>query len=436
MTSSRPLGKHAAQSTLLNLALFYIPIIFFGLTGLIRIYADSGLYFALATWASAATGLMFLRVVSNYERRLGISKDFLLIILLLAFAFAITSLFYPELAFLGLKSLGQPLIFGLSCYIIYSRTRTFERGLLLIKVLLLLNVSNGLRQAIFGLTNVETLLLTNSGSSFLVGDQSRVLGFQNSGQDFAFLAGITFVYGAVGWLRDQNAGTRYKFEQMLNVALISVGAVASIASLQRSIMIGIVIALAALSVNSVRTKSGRKFVAYAVMVSTLVLAAGSLLLSDRFSLALDRLANSQSLTDGSFQTRSLVTVPLSLGLISESPWFGYGLGSSGPAAAQAPNGPLFAFPLGGTIADNGYFYLTLQLGIPAALVFLFVLFKWAFTNKILNSSYEFEEAKTLNPLIFYLLGCMLGGSFLPLSAPMTILIIVSVGWQSKPLKLI
>jgi len=414
-----------------EIVLLFIPIMYYGLTGFVKIYLMPGISTLLANWAIGATIVLFLWVLLENKKRASISPLIWVLVISLLMSFLISYAIYRDLALPGLKAIGQPIFFGLAAFVVYKDSITIGRALFLIKVVMIANLVVGLRQVITGLTGPESLLLVNSGSSYLVQDQTRVLGLQNSGQEFAFLAGIALVCGVTDLQRKSHAYISPKGQSLISWTLIILGAIASVAALQRGTILGLLLAFAIVAFGAFRKSYGLKFLLYSGAILAVILVVGLVAFPDRYSLAFDRLVNSQSSNDVSFQTRSALTVPIALNLIAESPLFGYGLGTSGPNAALLHSGPLASFPLGGLVPDNGYFFLLLQFGFFGILMILLLVLRWAFRNKIFSDTLESEFEPEPNPYIFYLLGCMVAGTFIPLNSPMSLLFLLALGFRHK-----
>ncbi|WP_307424199.1 O-antigen ligase family protein [Pseudarthrobacter defluvii] len=286
---------------------------------------------------------------------------------------------------------------------------------------LTVNMVVALWQAVFGLSAVELRDLVESGASYQVDSQTRLLGLQATGQELSMLAGSAFVWACATTI---TKGFRAAGPAVWILGFTS--AVVTLVVLQRSALIGALVALAllAFSVSSWRF-SGRRgrvarrfiIVAGISMLSVVALAAYA---PDRVDLALARFQTLFGLSsDYSFNVRQDTTLPVALRLIGEGP-LGYGLGASGPVAAKfLPHGPLADYPLGGIAADNGYLFVGLQIGLPGLAAFILLLLTWAIYGSFLLV--PDQRRSSSRAVICFLAAIMLSGSFWGLTGAMAVI---------------
>ena len=293
---------------------------------------------------------------------------------------------------------------------------------------LMANMLVALWQAVFGLSATELRELAEAGASYQVETQTRLLGLQATGQELSMLAGSAFVWACATIVMK---GFREAGPLVWILGLTS--AVVTLVVLQRSALIGALVALAvlALSLGSWRFAGRRGRVARRLLVvagvSMLSVVGLAALAPERVDVALERFQSLFGLSsDYSFNVRQDTTLPVALRLIGEAP-LGYGLGASGPVAAKfLPQGPLSDYPLGGIAADNGYLFVALQLGIPGLAVFTLLLFIWATCGSFLKVSPQDKLSSRV--VICFLAAIMLSGSFWGLTGAMAVIaVLASVG---------
>lgn len=300
-------------------------------------------------------------------------------------------------------------------------------------VVLLGNMSVALFQAVVGLSALELQSLVDAGASYQVETQTRLLGLQATGQELSMLAGSAFVWscGSIA-----SRGFRSVGALVWTVGLTS--AVVTLVVLQRSALIGALVALGVVvvSIGSSSFRTGRaaasRRLTMVIGASTFAVVVLAVLSPDRVDLALARFQSLFGLSaDHSFNVRQETTLPVALHLIAQEP-LGYGLGASGPVAARyVPSGPLSDYPLGGIAADNGYLFVALQVGIPGAIFFLLLLVVWAWKGGFI----ELGEQERLAPraVICFLGAIMMSGSFWGLTGSMAIIALLASldSWDLK-----
>jgi O-antigen ligase len=234
----------------------------------------------------------------------------------------------------------------------------------------IVNVVLASRQWLVGFTGAELQWIQSSRSTYLVGDQIRLIGATRSNQDFAFLVAIAFpALCACAIAAGKSRAWRVGFT-VLALATLAV----LFGSLVRS---GLVAgALGALGVAAAlsRDPSARRRLAISGVALVLVVwfaasvGAGFVLSPDKAQTLETRVASIFAPSeDYAFQQRQTRVWPHALHEIAAHP-LGAGAGSAGPlsqARDDAPLGPL--------VPDDGYLLMGVQFGIPGLLLFVAVL---------------------------------------------------------------
>lgn len=333
----------------------------------------------------------------------------------------------------GLRTMAWGLVIAvlMQTMVLSLKTRNYIRVLLLI--VLLANMLVALVQSVVGLSAAELQGLIEAGASYQVESQTRLLGLQATGQEMSMLAGSAFVWACATIVSRgfRNAGV---LVWLLGLS----SAVVTLVVLQRSALIGALVALGILvisigagSLKARRAASSRRLatVGGASMLAIVVLAV---LAPERVDLALARFQTLFGLSsDYSFSVRQETTLPVALRLLADQP-FGYGLGASGPVAAKfAPSGPLAEYPLGGIAADNGYIFVALQIGILGAILFVLMLVLWAWRGSFIDLTPQDRLAP--RAVVCFLAAIMISGSFWGLTGPMAMVtMLASLGsWPSN-----
>lgn len=308
-----------------------------------------------------------------------------------------------------------------------EKGRKTVAGVLLAVVLL--NCVVALGQAIFGFSAAEMSSILASGSTYLVGEQVRLIGLQTSGQDFSVIAGSAAVWGLAtifhGGIRNAS---------WLTLATTAASSMAALLALQRSVLIGVAVAAAVMLVGSVVGSSAVsskllnfKHTMGILAITSLGVIAMATLAPLQTKEALDRvLSFTQMSSDNSWAIRQRTTIPVTLRLIEENPW-GYGVGASGSVAAKFGNAsPLAKYRLGGISADNGYLFVTLQVGVIGLLFFVLLFLAWMIQGRLIHS---FSTSRwNAAAVMSFLAGSMVSGSFWGLASTMTVvLFFTSVG---------
>ena len=300
----------------------------------------------------------------------------------------------------------------------------------------LLNCVVALGQAVFGYSVTEISAIIATGSTYLVGDQVRLVGLQASGQDFSVIAGAAAVWGLAAIFRGGIRNTGW-----LALATAAASSAAAVLALQRSVLLGIAAAAviilfgSLLGTNAVSTKLRNIKTALGILgACALGAVATSVLAPLQAAEALNRLLSfTQISSDNSWAIRQRTTIPVTLRLIDENPW-GYGVGASGSVATSFENAsPLANYPLGGIAADNGYLFVTLQVGVIGLALFCLMLVAWIVQGRLVRS---FSTSRWNAPAVMsFLAGSMISGSFWGLASTMTVvLLFTSIDDPARRLK--
>jgi O-antigen ligase len=250
-------------------------------------------------------------------------------------------------------------------------TRIDERVLIAIGVLgWLLNVAFAAKQWLIGFSGAELEWILSTRSTYLVGDQIRLLGATRSNQDFAFLVAIAFPAVCACAL----ASGRSK-RWRIGFGLLLLGTLAVLfGSLVRSGLVAGVAGALVVAVVMARDANARwRMVASGVGLAVLVwivatAGLGLALSQDQTQTLQTRVSSIFSPGDDyAVNQRQTVVWPRAVRAI-EQHLLGAGAGSAGPlsqARDDAPLGPL--------VPDNGYLLVAVQFGIVGLLLFLGVL---------------------------------------------------------------
>jgi O-Antigen ligase len=232
------------------------------------------------------------------------------------------------------------------------------------------NVAFAARQWLGAFTPAEVQWIEDLGSTYLVGDQIRLLGAMRSNQDFAFLAAVAVPAVVAFAFRAPTPRAR---------AWLSAFALASLAvlfgSLVRSGLVGGVVgAGVALAASAATVAERRRLLTGAIVAAALLwtaagLAPAAILPENKAEALADRVVSIFSPgQDFAVQAREQETWPFALRQIEAHP-FGAGPGSAGPVSQARPDDA----PLGPVVPDNGYLLIAVQLGIGGVLVFVAML---------------------------------------------------------------
>lgn len=250
-------------------------------------------------------------------------------------------------------------------------TRRDERVLIAIGVAgWTLNVVLASRQWLVGFTGAELTWIHSTRSTYLVGDQIRLLGATRSNQDFAFLVAIAFP-AVVACALARGASWRWRSGFVL-LALATVAVL--FGSLVRSGLVAGSLGAVGAALALARDPSARSRVVAGVVALVLVVSfvgsvgAGLVLNEHKAHTLQTRVASIFTPgQDYAFQQRQTQVWPHALREIAAHP-LGAGAGSAGPlsqARDDAPLGPL--------VPDDGYLLIAVQYGIPGLALFVLVL---------------------------------------------------------------
>lgn len=339
-------------------------------------------------------------------------------------AFSIVQVFNPLLpsyayGFTGLRSISLPVVVFWAC----ATCRVTSRDVRVIVGALLIgwtiNGAIAARQWTIGFTPAELAWLKEIGSSYIVGNQIRLLGALRSGQDFGYAAAIS-----VPALVTLGLASRKPYLRAVSFSLAGISVVLLMATLLRSALLGGL--SGGFAVLALATATDRRRLILAAIVTcaglfSLVAAApNSFVPSEKVSAIGSRAVSIfEPFRQASFQTRQTETYPEALASLARHP-LGSGVGSTGPVAQGG------AIRGSTTIRapDNGYLLIAIQLGLPGLLLFIWLLAAIArsLQDRIREGSY-FAIAG---------LGCtvslivaMLLGSYWSLLAPATIWAVIA-----------
>ncbi len=250
-------------------------------------------------------------------------------------------------------------------------SRRDERVLVAVGVIgWVVNVFFASRQWLVGFSGAELAFIRSTRSTYLVGDQIRLIGAMRSNQDFAFLVAIAFpAVAACALARGRSRSWRVGF------ALLALATLAVLfGSLVRSALVaGVLGTFAAAAAFAGDPVLRRRIVASAVTVVLVAwlaatVVAGQALSQDQTQTLQTRVTSIFAPgQDYAFQQRQTRVWPQALHVIETHP-LGAGAGSAGPlsqARDDAPLGPL--------VPDDGYLLVAVQFGLPGLALFVTVL---------------------------------------------------------------
>lgn len=232
------------------------------------------------------------------------------------------------------------------------------------------SVAVAARQWLTSFSGAELAWIQRLGSTYLVGDEIRLMGAAQSNQDFGFFAAIAFPVVSVLALGARTPRHR---------ALLGALAVASLAvlfgSLVRSSLLGGVVgAVAAAAAAGISMRDRKRLLALGAALVVVVWAAATVLpaalLPAGKAQTLQRRVGSifSPQGDHAVNARRTGTWPRALAAIEAHP-LGAGAGAAGPLSQAHPA----ESPLGALAPDNGYLLVAVQLGIPGLLLFAALL---------------------------------------------------------------
>jgi O-antigen ligase len=246
-----------------------------------------------------------------------------------------------------------------------------ERVLVAIAVLgWVFNVVFAGRQWLVGFTPAELEWITSSRSTYLVGDQIRLLGATRSNQDFAFLVAIAFpAVCACALARGRSTRWRVGF----GVLVLATVAVLFGSLVRTGLVAGMIGAFAVAIAMASDAGAWRRTVGSALALAAvlwIVASAGlGLALSEDQAQTLQTRVSSifSPGQDYAVDQRQSVVWPQATRALAEHP-LGAGAGSAGPLSQARDDAPL-----GSLVPDNGYLLMGVQFGFPGLLLFIVAL---------------------------------------------------------------
>lgn len=303
---------------------------------------------------------------------------------LLTFSFlaaATTSLMAPggiEYGARGTLALVYPILCAVAAAVIWDRASPASRRLVkfALGAIIVGNMVVALRQAIFGLTAAEVAEAIESDSTYLVGEQVRLMATFATNQDFGlFLSASLPATLAVALMTKSR---RLRIGSWLMTLVI---AVVIVLSLTRTALVAAAVAAVVLIFLWARGSATTRIIKGTVTISVvggIAVFFFSAIDAQRFQDAVARFTTLFDLyEDRSFNARADVVLPRAIAAVGENP-LGYGAGAAGPVSQQFPE----VAPLGGFTTDNGYLMFAAQIGIHGALgLTLLLLTVMVFTRR-------------------------------------------------------
>jgi putative inorganic carbon (hco3(-)) transporter len=360
-----------------------------------------------------ATLVLLLTVGTSGVRRIDMRVRSALAVFI---GICILETFNPILPSLGYAVQGlRAVVFPILTIAVVASTKLKSRDRRFIMLLLmagwLINAYFAGRQWIVGFNQTELAWLRGLKSTFTVGNQVRLLGAQQSDQDFGYLAAIalpalTALFLAMrGWRRT-------------SVGIITVASLMLLfASLLRSALVGGLLGTLALLLIVSPIDRRRLLIgglSVTVFLWLAVTFAPSAIVPGNKLVAL-RERVSSIFTPGeqaSVQARQAETWPQALTQISAHP-LGGGVGSAGPISQAQTDAPL-----GALSPDNGYLLVAVQLGLVGALIFGWMLWRLLGALRPVSRQGSLIKAAAFGSTIA-LMVTMIAGSYWSLLAPAT-----------------
>jgi O-antigen ligase len=291
------------------------------------------------------------------------------------------------------------------------------------------NVALALRQWLGAFTGAELRWIEDLGSTYLVGDQIRLIGATQSNQDFAFLAAIAMPAVVVlafrapaGWKRTAALALAVASATVLFGSLVRSGLVGGIAGA------GVALAVTARSAVDRRRLLQATVLTAVVLWAAAGLAPSAILPANKADVLQQRvLSILRPGQDFAFQARQEQTWPFALEQIRDHP-FGAGPGSAGPLSQARPE----QAPLGRVVPDNGYLLVAVQLGVLGAALFVWMLgaLLVALARRARAGS---PVAAAAAGALAAALVAMLAGNYWSLVAPATLLgVLIGLGLRPGP----
>lgn len=273
------------------------------------------------------------------------------------------------------------------------------------------NIVLGLRQSFFGFTAAEVASTIATGSTYLVGDEIRLIGGYASGQAYGLYMSVAAPFLLSMGLTMPSG--RWRRVVLIIAALAFVTLVLTL--FRGPLIAGWVAAVLGIVLPGHR-RHRRRLATAAILAPFVVLvgffAANALVPGARWAATVDRVSSIFDLSgDDSYNSRVGTTLPRAIAAFTDH-IFGLGGGAAGPVSQAFPE----IAPLGPLNPDNGYLNLGIQLGILGAIPLLIAL---ALTcARLLTSNSGLARASAL--VIFAVGIIMLFGSYWNLIGPMLI----------------
>jgi hypothetical protein len=303
------------------------------------------------------------------RQRLGPIHVGALVLLLLA-CLEVLNPVAPSLSYalVGFQALAIPLLLLFVAAFARLTRRDLELLAGMVAVGWTISVALAMRQAFKGFTGGELDLLQQNLSTFRVGSENRLLGAATSNQDFgAFAALLVPAILAVAIGARQHPGFR-----RVAAALLGPSVFVLWSSLLRSALVGGIVGALIVLVLGAFSSQGRRTVRRALLISG-ILVTGGLLTVSTVSISNERVQASfaragtivNSGADQAFQDRTTTVWPQIVAIVSANP-LGAGPGSVGAVSLKRPS----EAPFGPLVTDNGYLFMTVQLGIGGGALFV------------------------------------------------------------------
>jgi O-antigen ligase len=229
-----------------------------------------------------------------------------------------------------------------------------------------LNIALGLKQSLFGMDAQEIHSAQSGVSTYLVGDQIRIMGAFQTNQDMGLFLACSAPALLVLSIGYRGAKARWLF------LLTCLTYVVVFLSLTRTALVASVAAgLLALLFWGRGALIGRVF-RYGLIAAALAGLVASILFLLDVPRVRDAVMRASSLlnleSDKSFNARLGTTLPLAWERFLSNP-FGAGAGSAGPVSQQFPD----IAPYGYVNADNGYLNIAIQIGFVGIIALVVIL---------------------------------------------------------------
>jgi len=293
-----------------------------------------------------------------------------------------------------------------------------------------ISVALAMRQAFKGFTGGELDLLQQNLSTFRVGSENRLLGAAASNQDFgAFAALMVPAILAVAIGARQHPGLRRGAAALLGPSVFVLWS-----SLLRSALVGGIVGALIVLVLGAFSSQGRRTLTRALVTGG-ILATGALLTVSTVSVSNERVQASfaragtifNSGADQAFQDRTTTVWPQVVAIVSANP-LGAGPGAVGAVSLKRPS----EAPFGPLVTDNGYLFMTVQLGIGGGALFVV----WILVTLVVLGQRAVDgrlAAQMATGALAAIAIAMLAGGYWGLVGPTSLLcVLVGLGARSDP----